>query len=260
MIDHTKVKLGKHAPRIDERTLKLARYLTPGLPPAPSIVDWTPPGISWGAMANDSIGDCTCAGFGHGIQVWTGNNGAIVTPSDADVIGMYSAISGYDPRTGRNDNGCNELDVMNYMAKIGLSGYKIGAYASIEAGNSQLDLPTFQQTIYCFAFSYIGIQLPTAWQGKNVWDVYGPLSNHQNQPGSWGGHAVIVVGYIDQGGALKFKVVTWGALIDMTPAAAEAYIDEAYGIIAPSWFTNNTAPNAIDMTALNADLQAVRAA
>ena len=34
-------RLGKLPPRLDPRTLKLAKYLAPGLPKPPAALDWT---------------------------------------------------------------------------------------------------------------------------------------------------------------------------------------------------------------------------
>src|SRR5580658_8869232 len=64
MFDHTKAKLGKKAPKIDSRTLRLAKYLT-AVPPPPASCDWTKGVTEWGMMLNDALGDCTCAAIGH---------------------------------------------------------------------------------------------------------------------------------------------------------------------------------------------------
>lgn len=258
--DHTAVRLGKHAPKIDERTLRLAKYLSPALPAPPGIVDWTMGLKDWGAMKNDSLGDCTCAAVGHAIQLFTGNVGQMVTIPDSAVVAAYSAVSGYDPRTGRNDNGAVELDVLNYWTKTGVGGHKITAYASIEA-NGNLDLPTLQQAVYLFGAAYIGVALPQSAQGQDIWDVAGPLNRPNNAPGSWGGHAIIIVSGVDNGGKPQFQVVTWGGLMPVTSAFMEAYCDEAYAVLSPDWLDAGKAgPNCLDMATLQADLQAVKAA
>ena len=88
-------------------------------------------------MHNDTIGDCTCAAAGHLVMEWTANVGAETTPADADILAAYSAITGYDPKTGANDNGAVETDVLNYWRKTGIAGHKIMAYAALEPGNHQ---------------------------------------------------------------------------------------------------------------------------
>ena len=86
----------------------------PAFPPPPPVVDWIGPKIQWGVMANDVIGDCVPACMGHAIEAWTGvASNSIVIP-DADVIAAYSALSGYNPNTGANDNGVVIGSAMNY--------------------------------------------------------------------------------------------------------------------------------------------------
>src|SRR6185295_7357061 len=109
------MKLGKLAPKHDSRTLQLANYLNTGkLPKIPTQKDWSGKISSWGMLANDRLGDCTCAAAGHFIEEWTANASTEIVPSDTDIITAYSAVSGYDPQTGANDNGAVELDVLNY--------------------------------------------------------------------------------------------------------------------------------------------------
>src|ERR1700733_9167686 len=111
-IDHSNMKLGKLNPVHDPRTLMLANYLTPDtLPQVPAEYAYAKNigASAWGMMDNDKIGDCTCAAAGHLIMEWTDDNGALVTPATKQIIAAYSAITGYDPKTGLNDNGANEL-------------------------------------------------------------------------------------------------------------------------------------------------------
>ena len=69
--------LGKRPVRHDPRTLRLARYLDPKLPPPPAAAAWSKRAAApWGMMLNDTLGDCTIASIGHGIQVLTANSGA----------------------------------------------------------------------------------------------------------------------------------------------------------------------------------------
>src|SRR5215469_7565963 len=97
-IDPKKLKLGKQVARHDPRTLLLASYLTPQLPTPPASFDLTGKVKAWGMMDNDQIGDCTCAAAGHLIMEWTANAGRkVFTPSDQQIVGAYSAITGYNP-------------------------------------------------------------------------------------------------------------------------------------------------------------------
>jgi hypothetical protein len=87
MIKHTEVKLGKHPVRHDPRTLLMAKYVLPGLPPPPPTQDWgSKVGANWGMMGNDKIGDCTCAAAGHLVMDWTANTGKEVAPSVQQIV------------------------------------------------------------------------------------------------------------------------------------------------------------------------------
>jgi len=56
------------------------------------------------------------------------------------------------------------------------------------APNSQI-----ATAIWLFGGAYIGIQLPIRAQNQDVWDVPSDLGL-DDVPGSWGGHAVYLVG------------------------------------------------------------------
>ncbi len=112
-VDPLKLKLGKQAARHDPRTLLMASYMTKELPAVPPAFDLTGKISVWGMMENQDIGDCTCAAAGHLIMEWTANAGKkMVTPTDKQIVDAYSAITGYNPQTGANDNGAVELDVL----------------------------------------------------------------------------------------------------------------------------------------------------
>ncbi len=89
MTDHSNMSLGLKAVKTDTRTLRLARYLTEVLPPAPSSRDWTPAVSAWGMMLNDNLGDCTIAALGHAIQVWSANRYREITLPDTAILAAY---------------------------------------------------------------------------------------------------------------------------------------------------------------------------
>ncbi len=122
-VDPRKLKLGKTVARHDPRALLMASYLTPALPAPPASFDLTSKvGSTWGMMDNDQLGDCTCAAAGHLIMEWTANAGKkMVTPTDKQIVAAYSAVTGYNPVTGANDNGANEVDVLNYWRQTGIA-------------------------------------------------------------------------------------------------------------------------------------------
>ena len=168
-IDPKKLKLGKGGARHDPRTLLLASYVTTTLPAPPATADLTAKvGASWGMMDNDQIGDCTCAAAGHLIMEWTANAGKkMVTPTDKQIVAAYSAITGYNPTTGANDNGAQEIDVLNYWRQTGIASHKIGAYVALEPANHI----HIMDSVYIFEGCYIGVQLPISAQAQ--------VQNHQ---------------------------------------------------------------------------------
>jgi hypothetical protein len=252
-VDPKKLKLGKSAARHDPRTLMLAAYTTTALPPPPATCDLTKKvGSSWGMMENDQIGDCTCAAAGHLIMEWTANAGKkMVTPSNKQIVAAYSAITGYNPTTGANDNGAVEIDVLNYWRQTGIAGHKIGAYVALEPSNHT----NVMDAVCIFEGCYIGMQLPISAQAQvqnhQPWSVSPGGLNGDGKPGSWGGHAVPVVAYDARG----VTVVTWGALQVMTWSFWAAYCDEAYAILSNDYLTGKKkTPGGFSMAQLEADL------
>lgn len=243
------VKLGKLPKREDPRTLKLETYLTPALAAPPPAADWTIKVESWPMFKNDTVGDCTCAAAGHDIEAWTVTaTGVEAQVADQEVIVAYSAITGYNPTTGANDNGANVLDVLKYWRTTGIAGHYIGAFAEVGPTNHQ----EVEQSVYLFGGLYLGLNMPTTAQeqtsAKEPWDVgTGPDA----QPGSWGGHAVPLLAY-DQ---TSLTVVTWGALQKMTWSFLDTYCDEAYALISQDWLGSaDASPAGLNIQQLNSDL------
>jgi hypothetical protein len=255
-VDPLKLKLGKQAARHDPRTLLLASYMTTELPVAPPAFDLTSKVSVWGMMENQDIGDCTCAAAGHLIMEWTANAGKkMVTPTDKQIVDAYSAITGYNPKTGANDNGAVEIDVLNYWRQSGIAGHKITAYMALEPSNHT----HIMDSVYIFEGCYIGVQLPVSAkeQIKNhqPWSVPPGGATGDGKPGSWGGHAVPVVAYDSRG----VTVVTWGALQAMTWSFWEAYCEEAYAILSKDYLDGKKkAPQGFSMQQLQADLANLR--
>ena len=77
------------------------------------------------------------------------------------------AITGYNPKTGANDNGAVEIDVLNYWRQSGIAGHKIAAYMALEPSNHT----HIMDSVYIFEGCYIGLQLPVSAQDQ--------VKNHQ---------------------------------------------------------------------------------
>ncbi len=245
-------KLGKLAPKPNSKTLKFSKYLkADALPAPPTKVFWEYkiPAPTWGMFGNDTVGDCTCAAMAHMLMNWTAHTGSIVIPTDADVLKAYSAISGYDPVSGANDNGAAMTDVLAYWQSTGLAGHKIDGWVQIDHTNYK----QVQQAIYLFGGLDIGVQFPNSAMDQTnagkTWDVL------PNDGGIDGGHCVCNFGY----GAAGTTAVTWGQLQPMTWKWWKAYVDEAYAVVSLNWLdASGIAPSHLDVATLRADLQALK--
>jgi hypothetical protein len=241
------MKLGKLAPRHDPRTLHLSDYLQPeALPPIPNQGDWSKKVTTWNMLANDHIGCCTISSAGHMEETWSANASTEIVPSDADIIKAYSAVTGYDPTTGTNDNGAYCLDVLNYWRHVGVAGRKIDAFAALEPHNHS----HIKASIFLFGGVYVGLALPISAQTQRVWSVPSGGPHGRGAPGSWGGHCVNCVSFSEH----DITVVTWGALKKMTWSFWGQYVDESFAVLSQDFIANGVAPNAIDWTALQQDL------
>ena len=249
MTDHSQMRLGRKAIKTDSRTLAFANYLKPALPPPPPTTDWTKGVADWGMMLNDSLGDCTIAGLGHAVQVWTANTGTLTTIPDATIESYYEQWDGYVAGDPSTDNGGIELDVLNDFQKNGFAGHKLLAFADPKPSN----LIAIRQSIDLFGGVYIGLALPITAQSQAVWDVV-PKGGANAKKGSWGGHCVFVPKYDAKG----FTCITWGQPKTMTLAFWKKYCDEAHTLFSQDWLTDKGSPAGFDQSQLQTDLHAIR--
>jgi hypothetical protein len=251
-----KFRLGKKPPRIDKRTLRFGKYLTPALPPPPASITYYTAVPTWPMMCNDTYLDCTCAAAGHLVEQWTQQAGgtAEIIP-DADILAAYHVVG------GGVDQGADLLAVLNYWEQTGIptSGApdKITAYAAIEPTNST----EAQDAVAIFGGLYIGLALPDFAANpsdENLLDVPWVLpAGPTPPPNPKNGHCVCAVGY----DANQLYVITWGAVKTMSWAFWEAYCDEAYAIISPDWLSaKGTTVEGFNLAQLRADLTAIQSA
>jgi hypothetical protein len=242
-------RLGRKAIKTDTRTLALGAYFTPALPPPPPAIDWTKGIADWGMMLNDQLGDCTIAGCGHAIQVWTANNGGETTVPDPTIESYYEDWDGYVHGDLNTDNGGIELDVLKNWQKNGLAGHALVAFADPQPAK----LVEIRQSIALFGGVYIGLALPTSAKTQEVWDVT-PHGGEEARKSSWGGHCVFVPKY----DATSFTCITWGKQMTMTLAFWKKYCDEAHTLLGRDWISAQGAPSGFDLAQLQADLKAIR--
>ena len=237
-----------HNRRTFLRGLCLSRSLdTLGSPPNVSNDYTTAVGSNWQMFSNDRYGDCVEADTAHSLMLRTANVGAILVPTDEEVLALYSAVTGFDPNDAENtDKGTDETTMCQYLETQGFCGHKSSATGMIDPTN----LDHIKWSVQLFGTCRLGIQVPayaeTQFNQGKVWDL-DPSADQTIV----GGHDVPIVGYSP--GA--FIVVTWGKLQAMTPAFLATFLDECHAEVYGDWIkAAGTAPSGFDLATLLADL------
>lgn len=177
--------------------------------------------LTWDMYGNDQWGDCVEAGYGHLVnQVTFYGSGVEFKPTTGDVLGIYSAITGFNPDDPNTDQGTYTQDALAYARKTGLDGHKVVAYAAVDVANAT----EVKQALALFGQLLVGLNFPDSamdqFNAGRDWDVVKGAKNE-------GGHCVLIVGYDETG----LWLVTWGKLIRMTWAFWAKYGDEAWVVL-----------------------------
>lgn len=240
--------LGKHPPRLDPRTLRLASYLR-DLPAAPPARDWDdrlPPQTD--LYQNDTIGDCAIASAATMIQTWTSQQGSTFQPTTRDVIDAYSAVSGYRPGEPETDRGCDMLAVLKHWRKVGIAGHRIRAFVKLDHD----DIEQLKTAINLFGVVYCGASLPRSSMRPGPW--LSPAGSGDDAVGSWGGHAMPCATFDRLGVCFR----TWGRRQRAGWRWWFDFVDEAYAVLSDDWLDRaRISPNGFDLTALERDLQVI---
>ena len=198
---------------------------------------------------NNILGTCVCADTANTLILRTANAAAAtVVPTVDNVISLYSAVGGYVPGNPATDNGCVEVDMLQYLAKTGFLGHKADAFGSIDPANQD----HIKWSTLLFGSCRLGLNLPgyaeDQFERGQPWDV----STVGNQ--SIGGHDVPVVDF--RGGL--FYVFTWGRVQLMTPAALVAWSEEAHSTLFFDWVREQgQSPSGLDLNTLAQKMQSV---
>ncbi|HEV2451420.1 MAG TPA: hypothetical protein VGS62_05795 [Streptosporangiaceae bacterium] len=245
-------KLGKQPKKVDQRTLALARYLTPAAPPAPASVDYASSVTDWGMLGNDTVGDCAWAGQAHADMLWVANaQQKQLTITTAQVIHAYEVVTGYNPNDPQTDRGTALLDALNYWRHHGIDRQKITAFVEVDPKNTD----HVKEALSLFGTLYVGVQLPDSVLPGGAssippWTV-APDGTPASEPNPNNGHCVIYGAYDANG----LTAVTWGQTVPVSWAFHAAYCDELYAMLSPHWFSGGIDPQGIDIATLTADLQ-----
>jgi hypothetical protein len=204
----------------------------------------------------NGAGDCTCAAFGHMIQSWTAYAGTEITVPAKDIIAMYSAISGYDPQTGANDNGCDMQTVLEYMRNTGLPDgagtvHKVAGYARFGDPTNEALLAT---VLNAFGTVYIGANIQQAQEQQfSAGEPWAYVAGSAVV----GGHAICLQQRRGTGTA-KLEDVTWGALQPAATSFQQYCVDEAYAVVSQDFIdAHGTTVEGLDLAQLLADMSQV---
>lgn len=245
------VKLGKLSPNREGNLLKLSQLTTSPIIVPPTLENGC--GIKeWGMMRNDEIGCCTAAGAAHLQMLWLSEVSNFIQVTVDEVLQFYSDTTGYKLNDPSTDCGGVETDVLNHWQNIGFkianTYHKINGWVSLNE-NNPLEL---KAGMYWFGGVYAGVSLPLSAQNQMVWDITNPFLLGDAEPGSWGGHCIILIGYNEIGPI----AVTWGVRKQITWGWWRAYGDEAYAICSLDYLNKDgKTPDGFDLTQLQEDLK-----
>lgn len=213
------------------------------------VTDYSPPNVcdfyskvpQWPMYLNDLEGDCTIAAAAHMRGSWSFYGiGDEVLLTNKQINVAYSAVSGFDPATGANDNGAVMQQVLSFWRKTGIGGKKIIAFAEVDISN----FTEVKQAVSLFGSVYLGINFPAfAMDQFNQglgWDVSD--TNTQIE----GGHCIPALGYNNDENI--WYVVTWGKVIPMTDAFFDKYVEEAWLVVSDEFVNaQGVDPNGADL-------------
>jgi hypothetical protein len=244
-------RLGRKAYDRTRPNVKIRRLRSATLTP-PAQSDWWTDAMATMGL-NDQIGCCTMADQSHSTTQlqWFGQNRTLVVP-DQEILKGYSAVSGYDPKTGRNDNGATLQDAFDYMRKTGFTvagtSYKVEAFAELDAIDSRgnVDWDLIKTCMDAFGGASIGMVFPDYamddFDAGREWD-YTPRKRYREA----GGHDVRLVGFGGTGAGAYVDCATWGQKHRMTIPFAEKFIEEYWCHGERDWQRpDGTVPNGID--------------
>lgn len=255
------LKFGRKAFVDDPRDLRLETYLItdqlPSVRPHEFGNDDLYGPRAWGMLGNSDWGCCVEAGAAHETMALTtlGQHASVF--DDASVLSDYSAVTGFDPNAGPSgnnptDNGTDIRTYLKYRQSTGIldangNRHKIGAYVRVQLSNLQ----HVYWAMYLFENVTLGINFPdSAMTQFNEGVPWSPVPGSQIE----GGHCVDLLAK-----RTHLRVITWGAVQDMTVPFYRAYTEECWCSISQEDLVNNLSPQGFDMSQLRADLALLNA-
>jgi hypothetical protein len=221
---------------------RLSSFLASDFPTPPDVCDYRGGITDWGMLGNAKAGCCVESGILHTIMARKAVvTGKVISFTDDDAFSLYSAITGYDPATGANDNGTDMRTALEYWRITGVDGNKISAWCTVDPTNAA----EVAIALYLFGPLLAGIDLTQA--AENTFGTGKPWDY------TWftyvvGGHCT-PISVIRPG--LK-TCQTWGADQDETDAFEVHQTEELYAVVDPDFVdaTSGKSPSGLDMDGL----------
>jgi hypothetical protein len=142
-------------------------------------------------------------------------------PKEADAIEAYSAMTGFNPITGRPDVGTRLDTGQTYMAQHGIDvGFDMSVASSLAVDHRSLDALMIGAEL-CLGLG-LCLAMPLAWDGLSFWRLPADLSDPRARPGSAGLHFTMSGKYHDNGAA--WSILTWGIEVLCTAPALMHYL------------------------------------
>jgi hypothetical protein len=224
-----KVRLGKQEYVFDERTLKLARVISPTVVfPHHFDFDKTRSAFPLAMWGNDQWGNCVkVAQANEIIRLERLEQRRTLKITASDVVREYKVETGAQSPGDPRDAGLVMLQNNRLWRSRGFHfnghSFKVAAFGELDPH----DHDQLRAAIFLLHGVQFGLALPRAAQNMSTWDVPANFSGPEWAPGSWGGHAVFSKRYDETG----IEILTWGEKVWMTWAFIDRYCDEAWAVV-----------------------------
>ena len=202
-------------------------------------------------LGNDTVGDCVPCAELRAIQVRRANSwGDSWRPTRDNALGLYTALTGFNPTTGLPDDGTDTARAMASWATGGIrideQNLDVVCWATVDPADAAHIAIAIGHT----GPIQVSLALPSAAQDLAVWSQPPGIGTGW-EPGSWGYHRVMV-GAFD---ADRRVCRTWGQDVAIHPAFWSAYVVAVDAALSREWMeATGLAPSGLDWDALRQDV------
>ena len=206
-------------------------------------------------LLNNRLGDCVPVSALWMGYLWRANAWSDTRyPVDDQAESLYSAWCGYDPLTGKPDDGCDTAQSMELWATKGIrmddQTESVPQWTTVDPTN----ITHIRIAIDLLGPVRFTLNLPAAAQDLSVWRQT-PGTGADWVPGSWGAHSVAVGRQDTQ----TFSARSWGADVVMSHEFVAAYLLAVDSMLDREWIrTTGLSPSGLDWNTLQADTAALR--